>query len=1377
VVRNHFFIVSMSSIAKKSRAASRAEEIEAETVTNDALRSEYAELLGMMEKTMDMESQEALKEQDSFFNLAGFISRLCFFWMFPFVLALRRGDVSAETLKLREKDRTSASSRHFRRYWQEELDGDNPSLTRAIRRAFYPKFIRAVILKLIWGGLMVFMNSWIIYLFIDEHRMWKAANRAKPGTQPRSVWWILVAVFFTISLSLGFLIHHMESMAVRLGIRVRAALVSAIYEKALVAEVTNFAISPILSLLTKDCATLLQAPVSIIRLVTGVLELSALVLVLFIWIHWQSVLYVIIVTLLIFPIQYWLGQKTTQIRQSNTNSNNQRLLIVHEVLYAIKLVKFYTWEQSFADKVAAIRKGEIRLLVYISFVKAVNILIMIYHHILCAIGVFYIYVQRGVRLTPMASFTMVNVCNSFRFPLFFFPVAIKITYETFHSLRRIQNFLLEDDAKRLPEAEEYGVFFKKAIFTHATAKNSLVLEEEKSEGANLSMWQKKKLAFQNAKNAFYLKGITLDVRKGEVLAIIGSFGSGKSSIAQGILGEVEVLSGSIEVKGSIAYVPQTPWIMHGTIRDNILFGKPFDHAWYLKVVRSCCLLPDLRQMKEYDLTYLSEGGINLSGGQRQRLALARAVYARADIYILDSVLSALDPETARIIFRRVVKGILKESVTVMITHNLGALPHCDKLLVLHDGEPAYYGPYDKDTVIGVFPESKEELDKNVDEKADAGDAVSSTKKSRSESVSEKGDRILARLLRTSKFMTVALSEDLEDDKGEEKSPTVKKVALDDHESSSFITSSVSLSRAILRWASYANLPVTFFGALLFLASQCVRVYMDFWVRYWLNNTLRKSDSYYISGYLILFGIFGGAVLFRNVLWYLLTIRAAGRLHNEFFKSIVYAPMLFFAKEPLGRILKSYSKDMDQVDDGVPDATQFTLFWSSICLTTIGSLCFVHDLFIPAFVSLVVIWLFLQWWFTKPVAFCKDAVARTDGASLVHASETLHGMSVVRAFGVEAVMAKENEIALDAYGAAVFHLEHVILWMALFFDVIAALYVFYAALMSVILRSTFTSAQVGQIMAASTQLLVFLAMMVNTINDTQYQFFAVSRILNYILHAPAEDLSYSTDIPRVNGKPHFPHGHVDFQDVEMAYDVSKGLVLKKVSASIAAKERIGIVGRTGSGKSSLVQALFRLTELSGGQIKIDGLKTKDCLLTDLRRSLSIIPQEPVVFRGTIRSNLDPFNEHKDEELIEALKASHMWDYVSQLPGALNCGVAEGGGNMSVGQKQLICLTRVVLRKERRILVLDEATSALDPVTDQLMQESVREVFNNHTILTIAHRLDTIIDYDKILVLGHGEKLEFGTVKELLAKEGGAFRKMYEGDGPDSSSNDHWVQTQE
>jgi ABC-type multidrug transport system fused ATPase/permease subunit len=662
-----------------------------------------------------------------------------------------------------------------------------------------------------------------------------------------------------------------------------------------------------------------------------------------------------------------------------------------------------------------------------------------------------------------------------------------------------------------------------------------------------------------------------------------------------------------------------------------------------------------------------------------------------------------------------------------------------------------------DVVHKIFPDDEH---KNEESKAAAGEV----KHEKDPNAAKADDVILTKIIqakeRAERNMQV---KDVE--QPSEIAEIAKEIQDEGKDEDNDLHTDLSVGSAAHAWAKNASLFGTTFTIFLFPASQGVRIFMDFWVKYWQNDVLGRgagSDMWYIGIYALIFLVFVLFLLWRGLFWYFFSFRASTNLHSRFFKTIVHAPMLFFTKEPLGRILKSYSKDQDQVDDSLPDVSHLALIYWAISIATIAAMCVVLPIYAVIGFLLIVVWYVVQRWLATPVTSCKNAVARTDAQVVVHAAESLHGIAVVRAFGVQEIMEKEHEIVMDTFGSSVFHLDHISLWTATLFDVVAALFVVLSAIICILYKDSLAAADVGVIMTNSTQLLVFLGLMVNALNDSAYQLFSVGRLQHYIQSTPQEIFTKTVDIPKNDkGRPNFPSGSIEFNEVEMKYDPMRDFVLRKLTCAIKDKERIGIVGRTGAGKSTLINAIFRLTELHSGDVKVSGYNIRDLDIKDLRRSLSIIPQEPVVFRGSVRSNVDPFGEFSEEELHEALKASNMYDAIMELPSGLDTEIAEGGGNLSLGQRQLLCLTRVCLRKERRILILDEATSALDPVTDQTIQKTLREVFNQHSILTIAHRLDTIIDYDKILVLNHGKLLEFDTVPNLLKKEGGAFRQMYEG----------------
>jgi ABC-type multidrug transport system fused ATPase/permease subunit len=918
-------------------------------------------------------------------------------------------------------------------------------------------------------------------------------------------------------------------------------------------------------------------------------------------------------------------------------------------------------------------------------------------------------INQGQSLVPAITFTILTLCNSLRFPLVMFPSAIKTVNDAIKGLKRIQDFLLSADRKPVPEAKETGVFIKNAKLGYVEKEGDSTTEK------------------------VVLEGVNLELRPGDVLAVVGQCGSGKSTLFKSILGDCELFSGSVNVSGKIAYVPQNPFIMHGTVRDNILFGLAFDQEWYLKVLRACCLPSDLNTFSHGDLTYLSEGGINLSGGQRQRIALARAMYAKADIYLLDSVLSALDPATGKKCFRRCVQKLLKDAVVILITHALDTLPMCSGNIILHSGKVSYSGVYNESEVLKVFPPSAL--------KAPTA-SVDSLKLDQ-----EKETTIAAFSLRQTESIKAI------DVVGDEDKSVSRKQLQE-------FSAAPKANKGILTWIKECGNVAFLSTVVLFLSTQIVRIFSDYWVRYWTNNKYNESSSWYLARYVAIIALFGFMLIVRGIIFYMLGFKAAQNLYHKLYKAIVEAPVLFFTKEPLGKILKSFSQDQDAVDDSLPDIAHITLIFFSISITTVAIVCIVLP-WATLFAAVVILgWYLIQRFTSGASNRMKTACAETNSATVVHASESMHGINVIRAFGQEAFMKAENEFLVDSNISAVFHLEHIELWAELHIDMVASLFVFATALLCVVSKGSITPGDAGLAISNATQLLVFLAMMVQGFGDVFYQMYSVTRIDDYIRKTPSEEFEGSVPIPLENEKPCFPRGQITFDRISVAYDPMKELVLKNVSLTVKGGERVGIVGRTGSGKTSLLNTLFRLMELQKGEITIDKYNIRKLDLKKLREALCIIPQEPVLFKGTFRSNLDPFGDYTDEELWNALELSYMKDYIMATPHKLETEVVEGGQNISIGQKQLLCLTRVILKKNCRILILDEATSALDPHTDQLIQDAIRKVFKTQTILTIAHRLDTIKDYDKILVLHFGELMEYDTVDNLLANEKGYFRALYD-----------------
>jgi ABC-type multidrug transport system fused ATPase/permease subunit len=821
----------------------------------------------------------------------------------------------------------------------------------------------------------------------------------------------------------------------------------------------------------------------------------------------------------------------------------------------------------------------------------------------------------------------------------------------------------------------------------------------------------------------------VSIKPGEIVAVCGSVGSGKSTIINGIIRDAICLEGSVEVGGSLAYVPQTSWIQHASVRDNILFGRPMDHERYRRAVFACALERDFEILEYGDMTEIGEAGINLSGGQRQRISLARAAYSNADVYLLDSPLSAVDHFTGNHIFEHCIRNMLRGKTVILVTHNLHLLSYCDKVIVCKAGQVAFCGTYSDDVIRTHFP------------------AVA-------DSVLQPHEKIRHDEKPTPNPVEAAIKPKTTMNQA---APTVSEQKL------------LTTKSVFLAWFRQGTRFGFLVAVIIAAGTQLLRIFSDLYVRTWATSSEEDMKSFPAGDYalsnarsyiLTYFGLVLGFIIMlfiRGVSFFFLTLRAATRLHNKMFRSILKAPLSFFTVTPMGPLLNCFSRQMDQVDETLPDALHMGIIYFMILVTTVGVIISVIPYFVLVVAALVGLFLYLQSHTAAATKTLKYGVGKTNPDLFSHSSETLHGMSVVRAYRAEERFRAENVALLNRNHSVVFHADQLQFWMAFRVNLVAALSVFATALFCVGLRNDITAGSAGLAISNALQMLVFLTMLVKAINEVRGQITSVESIVHFMRNTKSEKVESKAELLDAKWPP---NGRIEFSNVVMRYFANSEPVLNHLSFVIEPRQKIGIVGRTGSGKSTLLIALFRLVELCEGTIYVDGVDISRLNLTDLRRSLSIIPQDPVMFKGTVRTNLDPFGEHSDEQLWRAVELSHLRSDVEGFEKKLDHPVDENGANMSLGQKQLFCLARAVLR-DSTILVLDEATAALDLETDALIQRTIRDVFYNRTILTIAHRLATIMDYDKILYLDKGHVLEYDFTSKLLADPNSHFVKLLHG----------------
>uniref|UniRef100_A0A671US85 Multidrug resistance-associated protein 4-like n=1 Tax=Sparus aurata TaxID=8175 RepID=A0A671US85_SPAAU len=1067
----------------------------------------------------------------------------------------------------------------------------------------------------------------------------------------------------------------------------------------------------IVNLLSNDVNKFDEVTIFLHFLWVGPLQAAAVVGLLWVEIG-PSCLAGMVVLMFLMPVQTMFGRLFSKFRSKTAALTDNRIRTMNEVVSGIRIIKMYAWEKPFAALVSEVRSKEISKIMKSSYLRGLNMASFFCASKIIVFITFTIYVLLGNPITASRVFVTVSLYTAVRLTVtLFFPSAIEKLFECRVSIRRIQNPDKNEDAS--VEIQDLTCYWDKSL------------------------------------DAPSLQNISLSLNSNQLVAVIGPVGAGKSSLLSSILGELPDEKGVLKVKGQLTYAAQQPWVFPGTIRSNILFGKELNPQKYERVIKACALKRDMELLPDGDLTLIGDRGATLSGGQKARVNLARAVYQDADIYLLDDPLSAVDAEVGRHLFDQCICGLLRNKPRILVTHQLQYLKAVDQILVLKEGHMVAKGTYTELQQSGV-------------------DFTSLLKKEEEEEQQPPPQDIVARR-RTLSQNSVASSVHSVKDGDQLPAETVQTVA---EESRAQGTIGVSLYVKYLR--AGANIFVLLFVVLINLLAQVAYIVQDWWLAYWadaqekltsnstvIHNSQNATEELNLGFYL---GIYGGLTLsviifgfIRNLLFFHVLVRCAQSLHNRMFNTILKTPVRFFDINPIGRVLNRFSKDIGQLDSNMPwTFVDFTQVFLQILGVIAVSVSVIPWILIPV-LPLLLFFIYLRRYFLQTSRDIKRLESTTRSPVFSHLSSSLQGLWTIRAFGAEQRFQKMFDAHQDLHSESWFLFLTTSRWFALRLDGICSIFVTITTFGCLLLRDQLDAGSVGLALSYSVTLMGMFQWGVRQSAEVENMMTSVERVVEYT--------ELESEAPWETQKrppPDWPSkGLVTFDRVSFSYSDGGPLVLQSMKAMFRPKEKVGIVGRTGAGKSSLVSALFRLAEPQG-KIYIDGVLTSEIGLHDLRQKMSIIPQDPVLFTGTMRKNLDPFNQHTDEELWNALQEVQLKSAVEELPGKLETVLAESGSNFSVGQRQLVCLARAVLRKNR-ILIIDEATANVDPRTDQLIQKTIRDKFRECTVLTIAHRLNTIIDSDRILVLDAGKIHAYDEPYTLLKDKDGIFYKMVQQTG--------------
>ncbi|KAJ2650486.1 hypothetical protein IWW40_002449 [Coemansia sp. RSA 1250] len=861
-----------------------------------------------------------------------------------------------------------------------------------------------------------------------------------------------------------------------------------------------------------------------------------------------------------------------------------------------------------------------------------------------------------------------------------------------------------------------------------------------------------------SESAPLLTDINMQCKRNELVAVIGKVGSGKSSLISAILGDMVKETGKVCIQGRIAYVPQVPWIINATLRDNILFGSEMDQELYDRVIDACALRTDLHMLPAGDLTEIGEKGINLSGGQKARVSLARAVYSRADVYLMDDPLAAVDAHVGKHIFSHVLgpHGLLQSRARILATNATQYLKYTDNILMIQDGQIIEQSTY----ATAIAQNASGFIYNFIDH--DDNSEISSLDSSSSESLERISERRQTIGIAASDAISTALAQG--------QRCTYQSVA-EGAENGQTVAAEVN-AKGKVSWKTYQSylkscgLQNTLLLLAAIVVSTVTNVAANYWLKQWASSNSKDtqflnphSTFYYLAIYGLL-GVLGSATsAVRNLLlWARCSIESATTIHQNMLSGVMRSPMAYFDVTPVGRILNRFSSDLAHCDIALP----YNVIQMVMTVVGISSAVFVISLSAPLVIVflllLSVFYLDLQHRYMFTSRETKRLESSTRSPIIAHLQESINGVSSIRAYGQQSRFIFKHEHKIEKHMRACYYNESLGQWLSIRLEAIGSIIMLGTTLSSVATLHYYGIGDPGMVGLAVTYALSLtghLNMSVKSYTGMENSMVQLERI-NEFANLPSEAPETLSNRPAEEWPD---QGTVEFKNYSTRYREGLDLAIKDLSFKVKPMQKVGIVGRTGAGKSSLTLALFRLIEAAAGQILIDGQDIAQYGLFDVRSKLSIIPQDPVLFAGTVRENLDPFGKYSDQEIWKALEHASLADFIRTKDERLEFQVSSGGENFSVGQRQLICLARALL-KQAKILVLDEATAAIDNQTDAIIQKSIRSEFKQCTVLTIAHRINTIIDSDMILVLDGGRLAEYDTPEHLLQNKDGLFAKLVE-----------------
>lgn len=1285
-------------------------------------------------------------------------------------------------------------------------------------------FKRYLIVSFSWA----FLHS--IVIFGPPFFMKYLLEYIEDSTKPSNIAWLCVFGMLLCGMVINVISGQSLYIGRRICIRIRAIIIGEVYAKSLRRRASSSKTTKlggngseetdqtdssqssqgaIINLMAVDAFKISETCGYLHYFISGIFTIVFAIIFLYRILGWSAfagAFTMIVLMPINFKISYIFKEYQTQLMAVT----DERVNKLNELLQSIRIVKFFAWEPEFAKDVKEVRAKELSILKKRYLMWSFSDGIWIISPMLITLISFATYtIVQGKSLTSPVAFTSLALFNIMRLPMDQLAAMLNNILQGQVSIERIEQFLQEPETSKYSQLENTPrngtsphVGFQKATYSWISTDTSV-----------------------DHKSDFKLRDLDIDFKVGKLNVVIGPTGAGKSSLLLALLGEMDLISGhgflpSARDRYDIspdprtgyaettAYCAQQAWLLNDTLRNNILFGNVYDPVRYNAVVKACSLSRDLEILDAGDATEVGEKGITLSGGQKQRISLARAVYSNSKHLLLDDCLSAVDSHTALAIYDNCLTGPLCHGRTViLVSHNVAlTISQADFVVVMKNGRVEGQG-----TPIDLATRGLLGSDELV-----TSSAAQSTVNTRVQSYADLSNATENQILNSFNHddSTDASTEDDE----EEQNRTKTNGKLIKEETSSEGSVKLSVYTEYIKAMGGPLFWIILVAA--YVGSQVTNVSQSYWIKIWTkhmaentifntisqfarfqlssftdiksvvpsndyfvsnifnssttilesNSTSQHSSYYYVTIYFCIGIIYTFVGICKSFMAYLGGLKASKDIFDQMLDSVLQAKLRFFDSTPIGRIMNRFSKDIESIDQELAPYANGTIgnLLTALTITILISVITPSFLIAGVFIS-ALYWAIGTFYLTSSRELKRiDSISKSP--IFQHFGETLSGISTIRAYGITDRFIEQNLSRIDNNNRPFYYLWVANRWLSFRIDFAGAFVAFSAAAMAMLRVGKIDSGLAGLSLSYAITFSDNVIWIVRLYAIVEMNMNSVERIQEYLdieKEAPAVIEDYR---PPLN----WPEkGEIEVDNLSLRYAPELPLVIKNASFKVDPFSKIGIVGRTGAGKSTIITAFFRFLEADTGSIKIDGVDISKIGLHDLRTSLAIIPQDPTLFVGTIRTNLDPFNQYSDEAIFETLKRVHLirdsdQNNESQLQENknqfrdLNSPVSEGGHNLSQGQRQLICLARSLL-KTPKVLLLDEATASIDYQSDALIQSTIREEFAHTTILTIAHRLKSIVDYDKILVMDAGRVVEYDHPHLLLSNSDSLFYSMCEQSG--------------